>query len=447
MRLGSIRHPEKEPLIKIHRWQIEICDGDVTAAALLSFFEYWHDIKEEFQVKAKRANDIAEIHGDPRSQDESLLQFHSEQELADGIMIAKRDSIRKGIKLLEEKGFISIHKNPNPRYAFDRTRYFLFHPDPINQWLDSDARSSKNRLSMSKNRRRSSENTSPSSVNASAITEITPETTSEISLSPTSLSNELPDEYPPPTPKERERELSLKAEENSQRGDETSPLRSGKKTKLLHNAKNPDLDTHNGGVAVAKIYEIEPGMINQDFLEWRSRYYSEQGGKWAKAPVSNALSDIQKSESRALALWQDYQNSIARQLSAADQPLEFAPAQMTDRQHKDWAQEYQTDPEKFMAKPEAAAWLVYVEARPSFKEMIFGDKRNGTTAQQGQPARIQREKTAPVSDRSGGGGSRSNPARSRGSDEQGSGSNRGGSLLRDLAQDCLQDLLEPLQGG
>lgn len=269
------------------------------------------------------------------------------------------------------------------------------------------------------------------------------------SLSPQApLSAKLPAESPPPTPEERERESSLKAKENSQRNSETPRLRSGKKAKSLHKAKNPDSDTHAGGVAVAKIYEIEPGVVNQDFLEWRSRYYIEQGGKWAKAPVSNALSDIQKSESRALALWQDYQNSIARQSSTANQPLEFSPTQMTDRQHKDWAEEYQANREEFMAKPEFPVWWAYLEARPTFKEMIFrGINSNGTTAQQGQLARIQRKEAAAVPNRGGRGNSRGNPARSRGGDGQDSRPPTDERILRERAQCYLQWLSEPPQGG
>lgn len=38
MKSGCIRHPEKEPLIEIHRWQVEICDGDVTAALIVGYF-------------------------------------------------------------------------------------------------------------------------------------------------------------------------------------------------------------------------------------------------------------------------------------------------------------------------------------------------------------------------------------------------------------------------
>jgi hypothetical protein len=187
MRTSCINHPPNEPLIVIRPWQVELCEGNTTAAALLSYFEYWHNIKLEMQSRASKSNDIAEMHGDKRTQDETLLQFHTEEELISGIMIAKRDTIRKALSYLNSCGFISIHANPNPKYAFDKTRYFLFHPDPINEWLN-EKRSlsnflqskSKNRQGSSEKQPRQSKSQSPSSKNHSAITEITSEITPEI---------------------------------------------------------------------------------------------------------------------------------------------------------------------------------------------------------------------------------------------------------------------------
>ena len=80
-RTSCIRHPESEPVLVIHQWQVRACDGNTCAAALLSFFEYWHNIKVEHRLKAAEANDIAEQHGEARSQDETLWQFHTEEQL------------------------------------------------------------------------------------------------------------------------------------------------------------------------------------------------------------------------------------------------------------------------------------------------------------------------------------------------------------------------------
>jgi hypothetical protein len=136
MKNSIIRHPKRHPLILIHKWQIEACDGDRCAAALLSFFEYWHNIKLDAALKARQANDVAEVHGDKRVQDESLYQFHNEKELEEGIMLYGKTSIGESLKLLVKKKFISIHKNPSERYKFDRTRHFLFHSVEVQAWID-----------------------------------------------------------------------------------------------------------------------------------------------------------------------------------------------------------------------------------------------------------------------------------------------------------------------
>lgn len=174
---SCINHPSGSHFVVIYDWQVTLCEGNTTTAALLSFFERWHNIKLAMRPKNIQSNNVAASHGDERSQDETTLQFHSEQELIDGIQsIGKRDSIRKAIKWLESKGFISIHSNPNKRYAFDKTRYFQFYPDLINEWISG---LSDNLPSMSKNQSRSLENQLPQSENASAITEHTPENASE----------------------------------------------------------------------------------------------------------------------------------------------------------------------------------------------------------------------------------------------------------------------------
>lgn len=188
-----------------HKWQVAFCDGDFCAALLLNFFSYWHDIKCEQANKAIKSNEIAQNHGDDRLQDESLLQFHTVDDLSDGILGAfGRTKIMEAIALLKSKGVISTHPNPNPRYKFDKTTYYLFYPDICNQWLTTyknnigarhrtsvtlDSSEVSNRVLFSdidspdldyrtsENRRPSSKNGCSSSENRQAITEITAEIT------------------------------------------------------------------------------------------------------------------------------------------------------------------------------------------------------------------------------------------------------------------------------
>jgi len=158
----------------MRKWQVIACDGDKCAALLLSFFEYWHNVKLEQRKQAIVSNDVAERHGDKRTQTETLYQFHTEKELEDGLLgLYKRTRIRSALELLVDKGFISIHANPNPKYAFDKTRHFLFHADRVNTWLQ------KVYLPSLENNSRSTENGSPSLENGGTIPEITTETTTE----------------------------------------------------------------------------------------------------------------------------------------------------------------------------------------------------------------------------------------------------------------------------
>lgn len=197
MRSSCIRHPEREPLILIRKWQVDFCNGDKCAAALLSFFEYWHNIKLDQAAKAKSLNSLPQVpHKDgPIVADDSLYQFHTTEELEDGILhLYKRDKIRKSLDFLVELGAITIHRNPCKRYGYDKTKYFLFYPEVMNNWLSNDTtpatdetrfsadRSTENRELCAENRQLSAENRQP-------IAEITLETTKETSHSDDGFSN------------------------------------------------------------------------------------------------------------------------------------------------------------------------------------------------------------------------------------------------------------------
>lgn len=177
---SCILKPAKEPLIIIHQWQLDYCNGNHTTAALISFFTYWHDYKLNEQEQNKKKNIILKEHGETWKYEESLLQFHTEDDFEQGIcFLSKRDTIRKSLKFLEETGVVSIHSNPNPKYAFDRKRYFLFNPEVLNDYL-------KNRIfdpSKPKNRSSTQKNLSTPQKSLLTITETTTETTSDILFS------------------------------------------------------------------------------------------------------------------------------------------------------------------------------------------------------------------------------------------------------------------------
>jgi hypothetical protein len=139
MRSSCISHPSREPLVKVHQWQIEACDGNWCAAALLSFFEYWHNWKLDELDRNRQLQELAYRQGQEIDlETESTLQFHTEIDLELGLMgMYKRRSIRESLKQLEQKRFITICRNPNPKYSFDNKKYFQFEVANVQRWIDS----------------------------------------------------------------------------------------------------------------------------------------------------------------------------------------------------------------------------------------------------------------------------------------------------------------------
>lgn len=108
MRSDCISHPAKERILIIREWQIEFCKGDQVAAALLSFFEYWHSIKLAAGVE--------------------LYQYHTEDQLVEGILgLGDRERIRCAINFLELTKCITIQGSPDS--------CFLFHPEVLTEYI------------------------------------------------------------------------------------------------------------------------------------------------------------------------------------------------------------------------------------------------------------------------------------------------------------------------
>lgn len=136
MESSCIQHPTQDRLVVIRDWQIRYCDGHHCAAALLSFFEYWHNVRLDMKQKTRDTDATTEKHGGNGTQDESLLQFHTDEQLRAGLTgLYGTKKIREARRLLVDKGVVTEHANPNPRYVFDKTLFFLFHPEVVNAWL------------------------------------------------------------------------------------------------------------------------------------------------------------------------------------------------------------------------------------------------------------------------------------------------------------------------
>lgn len=136
MKSSCVVRVENDPIVIIRKSYVDFASSNHCAAALIAFFEFWHNIKIAQSEKAAIENQVAEKHGDAPTQNTSLWQFHTTAELEAGLngLYSKR-AINPAIDLLVELGVLEVGSNPNPRYAFDRTRFFLFHPEPLNDFL------------------------------------------------------------------------------------------------------------------------------------------------------------------------------------------------------------------------------------------------------------------------------------------------------------------------
>jgi hypothetical protein len=133
---SCIRHPANARFLKIYQWQLDFCDGNACAAALMSYFEFCHNGKLQQLQQSKTLNDALEKTPQGRTQVETLLQWHTTVDLEKAVLFYKRDKISQGVKFLASKGVIELHSNPDPRLWFDRTQYYLFIPETVNAWID-----------------------------------------------------------------------------------------------------------------------------------------------------------------------------------------------------------------------------------------------------------------------------------------------------------------------
>jgi len=191
---SCISHPAKNAYIKLYEWQVRFCHGNHCAALLLSYFSAWHDWKLRNDQYYRRSNDIAEMHGDGRPNNENAYLFFTTEELIDGCMgLYGKKAVCDGIDLLVSLGVISVHKNPNPRYHFDKTKYFQFYPHVCNRWIATnypiDDKISREDIDFTdtpkmsdregKKELRSGENSQPSGKTSQAITDTTNNTTNK----------------------------------------------------------------------------------------------------------------------------------------------------------------------------------------------------------------------------------------------------------------------------
>lgn len=127
------RHPG-DTFLMIRASYVDICNGNIVAAALIHIFEQWHLVKIKARDQERRKVSNGQSQKDILI--EGLYQWHTAADLERQLMgLAKRDKIQEARTQLVSMGIISEHKNPNPKYSFDKTTYFVFYPDAVSNLL------------------------------------------------------------------------------------------------------------------------------------------------------------------------------------------------------------------------------------------------------------------------------------------------------------------------
>jgi hypothetical protein len=133
MRKSCIVQRPNSRLIVLHEDYIEICDGNMIAAMILSILIYWTDVKlaqrEQEQEQRKATGENIPL--------TSLWIWKSQEgfqhDLLDdkpGMRKVHRSTIATAIKLLKDKKFTQSRRNPHNN--IDRTQQYLIDQDAIN---------------------------------------------------------------------------------------------------------------------------------------------------------------------------------------------------------------------------------------------------------------------------------------------------------------------------
>lgn len=138
MQTSLLSYPRGDRFIRIHTSILFLCDGNQTAAAMISFLEYWHNIHQQRMEYDSLMNQMLAENDKPPIIEVGGWQFHTDEQLQRGIMIAKADTIRRASEFLEaKKGFVStdVPDRLKMLYKTGRTKWFLLMTEKINSAL------------------------------------------------------------------------------------------------------------------------------------------------------------------------------------------------------------------------------------------------------------------------------------------------------------------------
>jgi hypothetical protein len=118
---------------------IHFSDNNLCATALIDLFDKLYLFALNRKKENHQENIVAEEHSEKPKLSEPLLILRTVKKLKNYLLgMFFEYSIRSGLKLLSDKGFLSIYINPEPKYNFGSLNHYLFHPEIFNRWLEND---------------------------------------------------------------------------------------------------------------------------------------------------------------------------------------------------------------------------------------------------------------------------------------------------------------------
>jgi len=129
MKTSCIQHRENSPLVILHADYLDICDNDIAAAIILRIIEHWTNVKLNQQKQIDKENEIRKANGEPLLEYNLWVYKTRDDFIEDSLGLLKMHDVKRGLKLLFDKGF--IERRRNPRYGWDRTPQYSLNIDNI----------------------------------------------------------------------------------------------------------------------------------------------------------------------------------------------------------------------------------------------------------------------------------------------------------------------------
>ena len=127
-----IRHPPSDPLVLLRQCYLANCEEDHCAAALLSNFEYWNNVRIS-QIEQERARKRA--NQDYRENLTFWIYKAGNDLTSDLLGLYGVSKIYKSLEILTRLGFVEDRPNDGP--GLNRTHQFLFQQAAVQKAVDS----------------------------------------------------------------------------------------------------------------------------------------------------------------------------------------------------------------------------------------------------------------------------------------------------------------------